>query len=107
MFDLVIRGDCVVAPHGVDALDIAVKGEKIVAVAAAGTFEADSTRRLLDVRGKIVMPGGIDPHVHCSWSLAYLDGTAFLSDPPLVVSKAALYGGTTTLLDFARWNHGE
>jgi len=107
VFDLLIRGDCVVTPHGVGAHDIAVQGEKIVAVAAADTFDAASARRLIDVRGKIVMPGGIDPHIHCSWSLAYLDGTAFLSDPPLVVSKAALYGGTTTLLDFARWNHGE
>ena len=35
MFDLVIRGDCVVTPHGVDAHDIAVQDEKIVAVADA------------------------------------------------------------------------
>ena len=66
MFDLVIRGNQVVTPHGVDALDIAVQGEKIAAVATANTFTADSTPRLIDARGGIVMSGGIDPHVHCS-----------------------------------------
>jgi dihydropyrimidinase len=106
MFDLVIRGDRVVTPQGVDAFDLAIRGEKIVAVAAAGTFGPETTARLVDARGKIVMPGGIDPHVHCSWALSYLDGTPFLSDPPSVVSRAALYGGTTTLIDFARWNPG-
>ena len=107
MFDLVIRGDRVVTPQGTNAYDVAVQGAKIVAVAAAGTFPPDSARRLVDARGKIVIPGGIDPHVHCSWSLAYLDGTPFQSDPPSVVSRAALHGGTTTLIDFARWAPGE
>ena len=107
MFDLVIRGDRVVTPHGAGAYDVAVQGEKIVAVAAAGTFDERVAGRLIDARGKIVVPGGIDPHVHCSWSLAYLDGSMFQSDPPSVVSRAALHGGTTTLIDFARWNPGE
>ncbi|MDB5921696.1 MAG: Dihydropyrimidinase [Betaproteobacteria bacterium] len=107
MFDLVIRSDCAVTPEGAGAFDIAIAGGKIVAVAAAGTFKDDTTRRLIDARGKVVMPGGIDPHVHCSWTLAYPDGKPFLSDPPSIVSRAALYGGTTTLIDFARWQHGE
>ena len=45
MFDLVIRSDRVVTPAGVAACDIAVQGEKIAAVASAGSFAADSTRR--------------------------------------------------------------
>ena len=36
MFDLVIRSDRVVTPAGVGAYDVAVQGEKIVAVASAG-----------------------------------------------------------------------
>jgi dihydropyrimidinase len=107
MFDLVIRGDRVVTPQGTDAYDISVQGAKIVAVATSGTFPPGSARRLIDARGKIVIPGGVDPHVHCSWSLAYLDGTPFQSDPPSVVSRAALHGGTTTIIDFARWSPGE
>jgi dihydropyrimidinase len=105
--DLVVRGDRVVTPQGVGAFDVAVQGGRIVAVASAGTFDAGSTRRLVDATGKIVMPGGIDPHVHCLWRMPRADGSVRFTEPPSVVSRAALHGGTTTLLDFARWSEGE
>src|SRR3978361_2215932 len=106
MFDLVIRGDRVVTPAGAGAYDVAIQGGKIAALAAAGTFATDTTRRVMDATGKIVMPGGIDPHVHCKWYSPLPDGTVLNTDPPSVVSRAALYGGTTTMIDFARWTHG-
>jgi dihydropyrimidinase len=53
------------------------------------------------------MPGGIDPHVHCKWYSPQPDGTVVYTDGPEVVSRAALYGGTTTMIDFARWTHGK
>ncbi|RPI41809.1 MAG: hypothetical protein EHM59_19310, partial [Betaproteobacteria bacterium] len=106
MFDLLIRGDRVVAPGGVAACDIAVQGEIIAAVAAAGTFRDADAKRTFDANGMIVMPGGIDPHVHCKWYSPQPDGSVIHTDPPSVVSRAALYGGTTTLIDFARWTHG-
>ena len=107
MIDLVIRSDRVVTPTGVAPCDIAISGETIAAVAAAGTFNASSAQRVIDVSGQIVMPGGIDPHVHCKWYSPHPDGTVIYTDPPAVVSRAALYGGTTTLIDFARWTHGK
>jgi dihydropyrimidinase len=106
MIDLVIRSDRVITPAGVGAFDVAIQGEKIVALAAAGTFASDSAKRVIDATGKIVMPGGIDPHVHCKWYSPLPDGTILHTDPPSVVSRAALYGGTTTMIDFARWTHG-
>ena len=106
MLDLVIRSDRVVTPAGVGAYDVAIQGEKIAAIAAAGTFAAGDTRQVLDMTGKIVMPGGIDPHVHCKWYSPLPDGSILHTDPPSVVSRAALHGGTTTLIDFARWTHG-
>jgi dihydropyrimidinase len=106
MLDLVIRGDRVVTPAGVGAFDVGIQGEKIVALAAAGTYASDGARRLVDATGKIVMPGGIDPHVHCKWYSPLPDGTVLNTDPPSIVSRAALYGGTTTMIDFARWTHG-
>jgi dihydropyrimidinase len=106
MLDLVIRGDRVVTPAGAGAFDVAIQGEKIVALAAAGTFASGDARRVVDVTGKIVMPGGIDPHVHCKWYSPLPDGTILHTDPPSVVSRAALYGGTTTMIDFARCTHG-
>jgi dihydropyrimidinase len=107
MFDLIIRSDRVVTPTGVRECDIAIQGEKIAAVGAANTFPQESARRTIDATGKIVMPGGIDPHVHCKWYSPMPDGTVIHTDPPSVVSRAALYGGTTTLIDFARWTHGK
>jgi len=107
MMDLVIRSDRVVTPAGVGAFDVAIQGERIAAVAAAGTFAAESTRRLIDVTGAIVMPGGIDPHVHCKWYSPQPDGSIVYTDPASVVSRAALWGGTTMLIDFARWTQGK
>ena len=107
MFDLVIRGDKVVTPAGVAACDLAIRGEKIVALGTAGSFAADTAKRVIDATGKIVMPGGIDPHVHLKWYSPHPDGSVTFTDPPSVVGRAALYGGTTTMIDFVRWTHGK
>ncbi len=108
MFDLVITGDRVVTPNGVQAADIAISGETIQAIAAPGSFGAEAAGRVIDATGKIVMPGGIDPHVHCAWYIPALDGgEPTPSGPPSQVSRAALHGGTTTMIDFAAWAPGE
>jgi len=106
MVDLILRGDTVVTPQGVGAFDVAIAGEKIVAVAAKGGLPVAEGTRLIDAGGKIVMPGGIDPHVHCKWFLPNPDGSAALTDPPDVVGKAAVHGGTTTIIDFTRASQG-
>lgn len=107
MFELVVRGDRVVTPHGVGRFDIGIREGRIAAIAEPGGLDADGVR-LIDATGKIVMPGGIDPHVHCSWPIPSRDGSShILSGTPGEVSRAALYGGTTTLIDFAIWNPGE
>jgi dihydroorotase-like cyclic amidohydrolase len=64
MFDLIIRGGDVVTPEGVVRCDVAVAGETIAAIATPGALPADSAKQLIDATGRIVMPGGIDPHVH-------------------------------------------
>lgn len=101
MFDFVIRGGETVTPQGVGRYDVAISGETITAVTAPGAIPDASANRVIDASGKIVMPGGIDPHVHCAWHMPLPDGSAMMSAPPEVVSRAALWGGTTTLLDFA------
>ena len=98
MLDLIIRGGQVVTTWGVGDWDVAVQGEKIVAVAAPNTLTDDVTR-VIDATGKIVVPGGIEPHAHIA---APIMGKGNLTTaPPEQVSRAALFGGTTTLLDFA------
>ena len=107
IYDLIIRSDRVVTPTGVAACDVAIQGEKIAAVAAAGTFSDDDAKRVIHAGGKIVMPGGIDPHVHLKWYSPHPDGSVTLTDGPEIVGRAALYGGTTTMIDFVRWTHGK
>ena len=103
MLDLVVRGNQVVTPHGVGAWDIAIQGEKIVAIAAPGTLRESDAVRVIDATGKIVIPGGIDAHIHCKWPTP----VGAFSAPPVDVSRAALFGGTTMLIDFAVWNDGD
>ena len=98
MIDLVIRGGQVVTPWGVGGWDVAVEGERIVAVAEQGTLPAD-VGRVIDAAGKIVVPGGIEPHAHVAATIAGQPGRE--TAPPDQVSRAALFGGTTTLTDFA------
>src|SRR4249919_1306465 len=106
MFDLIIRGGEVVTPEGVVACDVAVVGETIAALAAPGSLAVDSTKRVIDAAGRIVMPGGIDPHVHMHHPWTMPDGTPLITAGPEQVGRAALFGGTTTLIDFAYWRDG-
>jgi len=107
MVDLVITGDCVVTPHAVGPADVAIANGKVVAVAERGAFPLSANARLVDATGKVVMPGGIDPHTHCLWPTFGPGGTVAHTMGPSVVGRAALHGGTTTLIDFTRWTHGK
>jgi dihydropyrimidinase len=105
MLELVIRGGQVVTPAGVGAWDVGIEGERIVALAAPGTLPTEGVRTM-DATGKLVIPGGIDPHVHTGWPIPTLDGGVMSSAGPGQVSRAAIHGGTTTLVDFAVWEPG-
>jgi dihydroorotase-like cyclic amidohydrolase len=64
LFDIIIRGGDVVTPWGVTKCDVAIAGETIAAIAAPDTLPAQSAGQVINASGRIVMPGGIDPHVH-------------------------------------------
>ncbi len=63
MFDLLVRGGTVVTAESSALLDIAVEGERIVQIAPPGVLPAEA-KRVLDATGCLVLPGGVDPHVH-------------------------------------------
>src|SRR5207249_718567 len=79
-----------------------IAGEHIAAIGAPGSLAALGAGRVVDAAGQIVIPGGIDPHVHCNWPMP-APGVAQppLTDPASRVSQAGLFGGTTTTIDFA------
>ncbi|WP_227699208.1 dihydropyrimidinase [Spirosoma radiotolerans] len=79
--------------------DIFVDGETIKAIGKDLPIDADST---IDASGKLVFPGGIDPHVHLDMPFM---GT-FSSDTHETGTRAALFGGTTTVIDFVLQKQG-
>jgi len=93
-YDLVVRGGTAVTPTAVASMDIAVSGERIAAVAPAGSLEGDAAK-VIDATGRLVIPGGVDPHCHWNlgWGAAKSEGQEH--------SWAAAWGGTTTIIDFA------
>jgi dihydropyrimidinase len=91
MFDFIIRGGDVVTPQGVVCCDVAVAGETIVAIAAPGTLADGSAKRVIDATRHIVMPGGIDPHVHMHHVWIKPDGTPLVTAGPEQVGRAALF----------------
>ena len=107
MLDLIIRGGTVVTPSGVQQLDIAVVDGRIVGLYGAGAVDLPDAARTYDATGLLVVPGGIDPHVHTNSVLPTAAESGIKCFGPDRVSEAAVYGGTTTLLDFAHWKPGE
>jgi dihydropyrimidinase len=106
MLELIIHGGDVVTPQGVATCDVAIAGESIAAIAAPGVLSAQSAKRVIDATQRIVVPGGIDPHVHLHHVWIKPDGTPLITAGPEQVGRAALNGGTTTLIDFAYWRDG-
>jgi dihydropyrimidinase len=101
MLDTVITGGLAVLPSGAEPADIGISGETIATIGAPGSLTALGAGRVVDATGQIVIPGGIDPHVHCNWPMPVPDSEAKLTEPAATVSRAALFGGTTTTIDFA------
>ena len=80
--------------------DIFIEGEVISAIGKNLNVTADT---VIDASGKLVMPGGIDPHVHLDMPFM---GT-YSSDNYETGTRAALYGGTTTVIDFILQTQGK
>ena len=80
--------------------DILIEDEQISVIGKTLEMEAD---RVIDASGKLVIPGGIDPHTHMELPF----GGTHSSDDFFTGTRAAAFGGTTTIIDFAVQNKGE
>jgi dihydropyrimidinase len=99
MSSILIRGGTVVTAEGTLDADVLVDGEKIAAVvarAASGPV-AERADEIIDAADRYVIPGGIDAHTHMEMPF----GGTFSVDTFETGTKAAAYGGTTTIIDFA------
>ncbi len=102
MTKTLIKNGTVVSATGRVAADVLVDGDTIAAVLAPGStllgFELEqNVDTVIDAAGKYVIPGGIDAHTH--FELPF--GGTEASDTFETGTRAAAWGGTTTVVDFA------
>lgn len=105
---ILITNGTVVSPEGIVEADVLIDGERIAALIAPGDTSlganlAASADRVIDAAGKYVIPGGVDCHTHMELPF----GGTFASDTFETGTRAAAWGGTTTIIDFAVQKYGE
>ncbi|HLZ43086.1 MAG TPA: dihydropyrimidinase [Candidatus Sulfotelmatobacter sp.] len=94
-FDTIIRNGSVVTATDTYVADIAIANGKIAAIGA--NLPTQNAAEILDASNKLVMPGGIDVHTHLDMPF----GGTTSADDFETGTRAAAFGGTTTLIDFA------
>ena len=92
MATLIKDGTLITASETFEA-DILIEGEQIELI---GKNLGHPNAEIVEAAGKLIMPGGIDPHVHLDLPMF---GTVS-SDDHYTGHKAAAFGGTTTVMDF-------
>src|SRR6266571_3471049 len=93
MRTIIRNGRIVTAVDDYEA-DILIDGGKVVMIANAIDVDCDKD---IDANGRLVIPGGIDPHTHMELPF----GGTSASDTFETGTRAAAFGGTTTIIDFA------
>ena len=91
--DLVLKNGIVVTPTGLLAGGVAVEEGQIVAVGASS--DLGSATREIDLDGRILLPGLIDPHVHLGFGDDIGDDT--MAEDFRHDTKDCLIGGVTTI----------
>ena len=105
-FDLVLRGGTVATAGEVFAADIGITEGRIAALAER--IPPGSGAREMDVTGRLVLPGGIDAHVHIdqAQSPGAAAAGAVMADGFRTGTTSAAFGGTTTTISFAVQHRG-
>jgi len=95
-----IKGGTIVNADATTAADVLIDGERIALIGEALDVEADRT---LDATGRWVIPGAIDVHTHMELPF----GGTSAKDTFETGTRAAAFGGTTTIVDFAVQSKGK
>jgi dihydropyrimidinase len=97
---ILIKGGRVVTAADDYFADVFIDGEKVSMIGKDLDVKAD---QVIDAKGKLVIPGGIDPHTHMNMPF----GGTYSNDDFDTGTLAAAFGGTTTIVDFAIQTKGE
>ncbi|XP_053668919.1 dihydropyrimidinase [Anopheles marshallii] len=100
---LYIKRGHVVNHDGMQQADVYIEDGTVRYVGSGADFVVPGGCRTIDATGKLVMPGGIDPHTHFQLEFG---GTVAVDDF-YKGTKAAVAGGTTTIMDFVLPKKGE
>ncbi len=101
MSKTLIKGGTVVTAIDQMEADVLIDGGKVVAL--LGREHSVEDAEIIDASGKLVIPGGIDVHTHMELPF----GGTFAADTFETGTRAAAWGGTTTIVDFAVQTVGE
>src|SRR5438128_12226387 len=100
-FDTLITNGTVVTATDTYTADVAINAGKVTAIGQQ--LPRENTKRVIDAAGRLVMPGGIDVHTHVDMPF----GGATSSDDFETGTRAAAFGGTTCVIDFAIQYRGQ
>ncbi|HET9756021.1 MAG TPA: amidohydrolase family protein, partial [Candidatus Limnocylindrales bacterium] len=98
-----IANGTIVTAEGSQTADVLIDGETIAAIGGdlpGAGMTADET---IDATGRYVIPGAIDVHTHMELPF----GGTFAKDTFETGTRAAAFGGTTTIVDFAVQSRGQ
>jgi len=94
-FDTIIRNGSVVTATDTYVADVAISDGKVASIGKG--LSVENASKVLEAAGKLVLPGGIDVHTHLDMPF----GGTTSADDFETGTRAAAFGGTTTLVDFA------
>ncbi|OGQ15008.1 MAG: dihydropyrimidinase [Deltaproteobacteria bacterium RBG_16_71_12] len=97
---LLIKNGRVITASDDYVADVFVEGERVTHIGPGLSVKAERT---IDATGKLVIPGGIDPHTHMDMPF----GGTKSSDDFDTGTVAAAFGGTTTIIDYAIQSRGK
>jgi dihydropyrimidinase len=98
---ILIKNGIIIGSSDSIAADVLIQ-DGLIALTGPGLDEDDADR-IIDASGRYILPGGVDPHVHMHLPVS----GGFSSDDFFTGSRAALCGGTTTIIDFVTPSRGE
>lgn len=99
-FDTIIHGGTIATASDTYAADIAIRDGRIVAIGS----DLDDAEEMIDARGRLVLPGGIDSHVHISQPSG--EGIV-MADDFESGTRSAAFGGNTTVMPFCLQARGQ
>lgn len=100
---ILVKNGTIINDNNTIEANVFIEDGKIISIEKEPFPDDTLVDKTIDARGCYLFPGGIDPHVH----MQLPSHAGFSSDDFLTGSKAALEGGTTTIIDFVTPKKGQ